>query len=154
MENANANTSTLFKSTLFLVLASLASLATLMSSCTQVRYGTTTIDSAFDNPITIKEKWGEVYCGRGTVCAEVEVRRVDIEPRDGGRVEVTVHNRTGNAAAVQISLEILNDDGSRVDSTTFQNLPVAPKSEAVYSMDGIFRVGKKVRVILRQIGGT
>jgi hypothetical protein len=132
----------------------LTGLVLIMSSCTQLRYGTTSIETAFDNPITIKESWGEVYCGRGTVCAEVEVRRVDIEHRDGGRIEVTVHNRTGNAAAVQIALEILNEDGARVDSTTFQNLPVAPKSEAIYAMDNIFRVGKKVRVVLRQIGGT
>lgn len=137
-----------------LALVVLGGIALLMSSCTQVRYGTTSIDTAFDNPITIKDTWGEVYCGRGTVCAEIEVRRVDIEPRDGGQVQVTVHNRTANAAAVQIALEILNDDGSRVDSTSFQNLPVAPRAEAVYTMNGIFRVGKKVRVILRQIGGT
>jgi hypothetical protein len=117
--------------------------------CAQVRYGQTGIGQAIDNPVTQEFAWGEVYCGQGTVCAEVEVLRVDFEDRDGGRVEVTLHNRTGERVAVQIGLEILAANGTRLDKSTFQDLPLQPRQEAVWEMPGIYKKGARIRVSLR-----
>ena len=61
---------------------SLLAFVVLGMGCAQVRYAQTDLEQAIDNPVTKTFPWGEVYCGRGTVCAEVEVLRVDIEPND------------------------------------------------------------------------
>src|SRR5688572_8690484 len=120
-----------------------------LTACAQMRYGQTSIGQAIDNPVTQEFAWGEVYCGQGTVCAEVEVLRVDIDDRDGGRVEVTLHNRTSEKVAVQIALEIVAENGTRLDKSTFQEVPLAPRQEAVWEMPGIYRKGARVRVSLR-----
>lgn len=123
--------------------------AALLLGCAQIRYGQTSIGQAIDNPVSQTFDWGEVYCGQGTVCAEVEVIRVDFENRDGGRVEVTLHNRTSEKVAVQIALEILAENGTRLDKSTFQDVPLAPRQEAVWEMPGIYRKGAQIRVSLR-----
>ena len=134
------------------VSASIFVLATVFlgSSCAQTRYATTSIEQAIDNPVTQTYDWGEVYCGRGTVCAEVEVLRVDIEHRDGGRIQLVLHNRTGDQVSVQIGLEILDANGARLDQTSFQDVGLQPRQERSWEMPGIFRQGAKVRVVLRQ----
>lgn len=127
-----------------------AGTATLGTGCAQLRYAGTEIGQAVDNPVTQQYSWGEVYCGRGTVCAEVEVRRVDIEQRDGGEVAVFFHNRTGDSLAVQVSLEVLDQNGAKVDGTNFEDMGLAPRQEREFRMPGIARPGHKVRVLIRQ----
>ena len=122
------------------------------TGCAQVRYAETSVGQAVDNPVTQSFEWGEVHCPQGTVCAEVEVRSVNIEPRDGGRIEVTLHNRTGESVAAQIAIEILDDQGARLDKTNFQDVPLAPRQEQVWDMPGIYREGARVRVLLRARG--
>lgn len=114
-----------------------------------MKYGSTSIGQAFHGEKRIPFEWGEVYCGQGQICAEVEVLRVDFEDRDGGRVEVTLHNRTGSQVAAQVSLEILSENGARLDSSRFQDVPLQPRQETVFEMPGIYKRGAKVRVIIR-----
>lgn len=120
-----------------------------LAGCAQLRYGSTSIGQAIDNPVTIAGDFGEVYCGQGTVCAEVEVLRVDFVNEDRSRVEVTLHNRTNQKVGVQIALEILAANGSRLDKTTFQDVALSPRQETVWEMPGIYRKGAKIRVSLR-----
>jgi hypothetical protein len=124
-------------------------LAGVFLACAQVRYAQTEVGQTIDNPVTQTYPWGEVYCGQGTVCAEIEVRRVDVEDEDGGRVQVTLHNRTGEQVAAQIQLQILDGTGAELDSTNFENVPLQPRQEMTYEMPGVYRKGAKVRVVLR-----
>lgn len=134
---------------LVLVLLSVFSVFEL-AGCAQARYAQTGIGQTIDNAVTVPFAWGEVYCGRGKVCAEVEVVRVDFEDRNNGRVEVTLRNRTGLTVALQIGLEILDENGTRLDRTTFQDVPLPGRQEKVWEMPGIYKKGAKIRVILRQ----
>ena len=92
------------------------------------------------------------------VMAQVPVSRlpehklvsVDAEERDGGRIDVNLHNRTGEARAIQISLEVINNNGVKVDSTNFQDFALEARQERTFSMPGIHRAGHKIRVVLRQ----
>lgn len=118
--------------------------------CAQVRYAETAAGAAVDNPVTVTAPWGEVQCGRGVVCAEIEVLRLDAEDRNGGRIDVLLHNRTGEARAIQVALEILDARGVKVDSTNFQDFAVEARQERTFSMPGIHRKGHLVRVLLRQ----
>ena len=131
------------------LLISLFVAATLLG-CAQARYARTSIEQAVDNPVTQSFEWGEVHCPRGTVCAEIEVLRVDIEQRDGGRIEVTLHNRTGDAVAAQIAIEILDASGARLDMTNYEDVPLEPRQETVWDMPGVYQSGAKVRLLLRQ----
>ena len=126
-------------------------LSVLVSSCAGVRQAQTGLRGAINNSVEQKYKWGEVYCGEGTVCSEIEVLRVDFENRNGGRVEVTLHNRTGLGLQAQIGLEIMNDDGARLDSSTFQDIGIPASQEKVWSMPGVYQKGAKIRVILRKM---
>jgi hypothetical protein len=121
-----------------------------LGGCAQARYAETAVGAAVDNPVTIEASWGEVSCGRGVICAEIEVLRVDAEERDGGRIDVLLHNRTGEARAVQVALEILTADGVKVDATNFQDIAVEARQERTFSMPGIHRKGHRIRVLLRQ----
>jgi len=104
---------------------------------------------ALNGSVTIPTKFGEVYCGQGAVCTEVEVVRVDFEDRDGGRIEVTLHNRTGSQIAVQVGLEVLAANGSRLDSSRFEDVPLQPRQESVFEMPNIYKRGGTIRVSLR-----
>lgn len=135
---------------LLLGLVSAASAIALSGGCAQVRYAETAVGGAIDNPVTVPASWGEVYCGRGVVCAEVEVVRVDAEHRDGGTVDVILHNRTGEARAIQVSLEVIDDKGVKVDSTNFEDVALEARQERSFTMKGINRLGHQLRVVLRQ----
>lgn len=123
----------------------------LLLSCAGMRQAQTGIRQTLNNSVEQKFEWGEVYCGQGTVCGEIEVLRVDFENRNGGRVEVTLHNRTGVDLQVQIGLEIVNDQGARLDSSTFQDVGVPASQQKVWSMPGVYQKGAKIRVILRKM---
>lgn len=118
--------------------------------CAQVRYAQTSVGQAVDNPVVITADWGEVSCGRGTVCAEVEVLRVDTEQRDMGRIDVLLHNRTTGPVAVQVTLEVLGPDGIVVDRTNAEDVALEALQERSFTMPGIYRPNHKVRVLLRQ----
>ncbi len=92
---------------------------------------------------------GEVYCGSGVVCAEVEVLSLSAENRDGGTVDVVLHNRTGEARAIQVAL-VIDSKGVKVDETNFQDLAFEARQERTFSMPGINRTGHQLRVVLRQ----
>ena len=126
-------------------------LIVLATGCAQLRYAETGIGQAIDNPVTQTYDWGEVHCGRGTICAEVEVIRVDTESVENGRIEVTLHNRTDHQSGLQISVEIRNNDGTRLDNTPYQNVAVEPRGETVFEFPGIYQPGAKVRVLLRAL---
>ncbi|MBL92216.1 MAG: hypothetical protein CMH56_10470 [Myxococcales bacterium] len=121
------------------------------AGCAQVRYAETGLGQAIDNPVTQTYDWGEVHCGRGTICAEVEVLRVDMENTENGKVEVTLHNRTDHQSGLQIAVEIRADNGTRLDSTPYQNVAVEPRGETVFDFPGIYQPGAKVRVLLRAL---
>lgn len=123
----------------------------LLSACAGMRQTQTGIRQGVNNSVDQQFAWGSVYCGQGTVCGEIEVLRVDFENRDGGQVQVTLHNRTGLDLQVQASLEILNAEGARLDQTNFQNIGIPASQQTVWSMPGVFQKGAKVRVILRKI---
>ncbi len=128
----------------------LLSLGLLMSSgCAQMRRGETGLQKAIDNATTISADWGEVYCGEGTVCSEVDVRRVDIEQRDGGVIQVLLYNRTGYQSGFQIALEVLDANGALLDRTNYEDFGLQPRVEGRYEMPGIARANSKVRVLLR-----
>jgi hypothetical protein len=121
----------------------------LFVGCAQIRYGQTSLGQALNGSITIPAEWGEIYCGQGAVCAEVEVVRVDFENRDGGRIEVTLHNRTASQVAVQVGIEILAPNGSKLDTSRFSDVPLAPRQESGFEMPGIYKKGGKIRISLR-----
>lgn len=125
--------------------------AIMSSGCSQMKYAQTGIDQTIHNAVTKQFEWGEVYCGQGVVCAEVEVRRVDVENRDGGRVDVVLHNRTGTQVAAQIGLEVLSPEGAVLDRTTFFNIALQPRAEQFWSMPGIMQKNQKIRVSLRAL---
>jgi hypothetical protein len=131
-------------------LLSAAAAVALSGGCAQVRYAETAVGGAIDNPVTVPAAWGEVYCGRGVVCAEVEVVRVDAENRDGGTVDVILHNRTGGPRALQVSLEVIDRNGVKVDATNFQDVALEARQERSFTMKGINRTGHTLRVLLRQ----
>ena len=85
--------------------------------CAQVRYAETAVGQAIDNPETQTYDWGEVHCGRDTICAEVEVLRVDTENAAGGKVDVTLDSRTDAQSGLQIALEIRDANGAKLDGT-------------------------------------
>src|SRR3989338_9105421 len=99
---------------LFILCAALG----LLQACAGVRQAQTGIRQGINNSVDQQFSWGEVYCGQGTVCSEIEVLRVDFENRNGGQVQVTLHNRTGLDLQAQIGLEIVNDDGAGLDRST------------------------------------
>jgi len=131
------------------ILIALGLMSLLGSSCTQSKYAQTSVSQAISSPVTTTFPWGEVYCGHGEVCAEVEVVRVDVQNKDGGRVEVILHNRTFSTVAVQISLEIIDENGAATDRTNFYNVPLQPRQEKPWHMPNLMKKDHKVRVSLR-----
>lgn len=131
-------------------LLSAACAVAFFSGCAQVRYAETAVGGAIDNPVTVPASWGEVYCGRGVVCAEVEVVSVNAENRDGGTVDVVLHNRTGEARAIQVSLEVIDSKGVKVDATNFEDVAIEARQERTFTMKGVNRIGHQLRVVLRQ----
>ncbi len=123
----------------------------LLQACAGMRQAQTGVRQAIDNSVDQQFKWGDVYCGEGTVCSEIEVLRVDFENRNGGQVQVTLHNRTGVDLQAQISLEIFNDEGARLDQSTFQNVGIPASQEKIWTMPGIYQKGAKIRVVLRKL---
>lgn len=126
----------------------LAFLAVVLSSCTPLKRAQTGMARAIAGSDTIKIGVHEVYCSEGKVCAEVDVLAIDAEDRDGGKVKVTLKNRTGNTALVQIRLQIKNPNGELYTETRPENVAIPATQEKTYDMPGVHRKGAIVRVLL------
>ena len=74
----------------------------------------------------------ELRCGIGEACAEVKV--VHVQRGVDGGVEVTLMNRTGEALAVQVSLEGRDEQQRRTDRTSFHDVVLAPRGEEVLEL--------------------
>lgn len=121
----------------------------LMASCTPMKRAQTGMARAIAGSEVIKVGGHEVYCSEGKVCAEVDVLAISAEDRDRGTVKVTLKNRTGNTALVQIRLQIRNaNTGEVLTETRPENVALAPTQEKIYDMPAVNRQGAVVRVLL------
>jgi hypothetical protein len=121
----------------------------LLFSCTPLKRAQTGMARAIAGSETIKVGGHEVYCSEGKVCAEIDVIAIGVEDRDGGKVKVTLKNRTGNTALVQIRLQIFNpNSGEVLSETRSENVAIPPTQEKIYEMPGVYKKGSLVRVLL------
>jgi hypothetical protein len=119
-----------------------------LSSCTPMKRAQTGIARSIAGSTEIKIDGNEVYCSQGEVCSEVDVVAIAMEDRNGGKVRVTLKNRTGNTALIQIRLEVKSPQGEVLVETRPENFVLPPTQEKTYEMPGIARQGAKLRVIL------
>lgn len=136
---------------MWLVFVSCLLLGFLFAACTPLRQAQTGISGAIAGQKLLKYDWGEVYCSQGVVCGEVEVVRVDIERRNGGRVVVTLKNRTQQNIVVSVHLQIYDQNGVVLLETNPDQFPLPHTQAKRYEMPGIFREGALVRVMLNTI---
>lgn len=118
------------------------------SSCTPLKRAQTGIARGIGGSDTIKVDGHEVYCSQGRVCSEVDVVGIAVEDRDGGKVRVTLKNRTGNTALVAIRLEIKSANGEVLTETRPEQVALPATQEKTYEMPGVFKKGALVRVLL------
>jgi|GEM_PF-1728523 len=121
----------------------------IISSCTPMKRAQTGVARAIAGSEAINVGGHEVYCSQGEVCAEVDVLAISVEDRDGGKVKVTLKNRTGETALIQIRLQIKNPaTGEVISETRPENVAIPPTQEKIYEMPGIYKKGAVVRVLL------
>lgn len=119
------------------------------TSCTPMKRAQTGIARTVGGTETISVGGHEVFCSQGRVCAEVDVRAIFAEDRDGGRVRVILKNRTGNTALVKIHLQIKDPKtGDILTETRPENVAIPPTEEKTYEMAGVNQKGARVRVLL------
>ncbi len=127
----------------------IAAATLVIGSCTPIKRAQTGLARSIAGSEVIKVGDHEVYCSEGKVCAEVDVLAISAEDRDGGRVRVTLKNRTGNTALVQIRLQIRNaGNGDILTETRPENVALPGTQEKIYEMPGVNRHGGVVRVLL------
>ena len=90
----------------------------------------------------------EIYCSQGRVCAEIDVLKIDVEDKDGGKVKITLKNRTGDTSLIQIHLQVIGADGDILTETKPENFTLPPTQEKIYQMPGVARKNSHVRVFL------
>lgn len=123
--------------------------ALVFSACTPMKRAQTGMARAITGSEVIKVGGHEVYCSEGKVCAEIDVLAIAAEDRDRGRVKVTLKNRTGNTALIQIRLQIKNaTTGEVITETRPENVAIPGTQEKTYEMPGLNRQGAVVRVIM------
>jgi hypothetical protein len=81
----------------------------------------------------------EVRCGLGDLCAAVQVVHVQRQrsPADvdaDGAVQVTLQNRTLDHVAVQLALEVFDDERRAADRTGFHDVILAPRNEGTVTL--------------------
>lgn len=119
------------------------------SSCTPIKRAQTGLARSIAGTETAIVDGHEVYCSEGKVCAEVNVLAISVENKDGGRVQVTLKNQTGNAARLQIRLQIKDRMTGEVFFESFaEDVPLPPTQEKTYEMRGIYRKDALVRVLM------
>jgi len=126
----------------------LISFLLILGSCTPMKRAQTGIARGIAGSTETKVGGNEVYCSQGEVCSEVDVVAISMEERDGGKVRVTLKNRTGDTALIQIRLEIKSAQGEVLTETRPENFVLPPTQEKTYEMPGVARRGAFVRVIL------
>lgn len=131
------------KNILALVLLALA-----FSGCTPMKRAQTSIARGVGGNEVIKVGQHEVYCSQGRVCSEVDVLAIAMEKRDGGKVMVTLKNRTGDTVLVQIRLQIRNQEGQILFDGVPDNFAIPATQEKNYEMPGVAKLGGSVRVLL------
>jgi hypothetical protein len=119
-----------------------------LSACTPLKRAQTGMARGMAGTSKVNVGGHEVYCSQGKVCAEVDVIAIAMEDRDGGKVRVTLKNRTANTALVQIRLEILSASGEVLSETRPENVAIPSTQEKSYEMPGIARKGGVLRVLL------
>jgi hypothetical protein len=115
------------------------------TSQSALRVVTTTVD---DSSIAA-DSWGEVVCGRGALCADVQVVRVDVLSDPPGSVSVTLHNRSSAPIAAQVELEVIDDQGIVIDATNWQDVPLEARQAHRFVVPAIAQPGHRIRVSLR-----
>lgn len=121
----------------------------LVSSCTPMKRMQTGIARGVAGSDVIKVNGHEVYCSQGEVCSEVDVLAIAVEDRDGGKVRVTLKNRTGNTALIQIRLQIkAAASGEVLTETRAENVAIPATQEKIYEMPGVYTKGAVVRVLM------
>lgn len=132
-----------------IALVVLSVMAMMVTSCTGMKRAQTGMARAIAGSEVIKVGGHEVYCSEGKVCSEVDVLAISAEDRDRGRVRVTLKNRTGNTALVQIRLQIRNaSTGEVLTETKPENVAIPGTQEKTYEMPGVNHAGAVVRVIM------
>lgn len=116
--------------------------------CTPLKRAETSIARGIAGSATINVDGHEVYCSEGRVCSEIDVLNISVEDRDGGRVRVTLKNRTGNTALLQLRLQIRHHSGEVLLETRPENVPIPSTQEKIYEMPGVYRKGAVVRVLM------
>lgn len=136
------------KKLIVLAMASIAAFL-LVSGCTPLKRAQTGLARGIAGSDVIKVGQHEVYCSEGKVCSEIDVLAIAAEDRDYGKVRVTLKNRTGNTALVQIRIEIKNPTtGEVLYETRPEQVAIPGTQEKNYEMPGISRKGASVRVLL------
>lgn len=120
----------------------------ILGACTPLKRAQTGLARGITGNEVIRVDGHEVYCSEGKVCSEIDVLGIAVEDRDGGKVRVTLKNRTGNTALVQVRLEIRSTQGEVLSETRPENVAIPATQEKAYEMRGIFKQGARLRVIM------
>lgn len=120
----------------------------IFDGCTGLKRSQTAVSRGIVGRVDKEVSGHRVYCGQGQVCSEVDV--IGISAQDNGMVKVTLENRTGNTALVQVSLEILDAAGNILTSTRPENVSIPKYQKTVYSMPGVYQKGSVVRVMVNE----
>lgn len=120
----------------------------IFGGCTGLKRSQTAVSRGIMGHVDKEVSGHRVVCSQGPVCSEVDVLRISAEDRDNGKVSVTLENRTGNTALVQVVLEIVDASGEMLTSTRPENVSIPGHKSTVYSMPGVYKKGAMVRVKL------
>lgn len=126
----------------------LLTFAIVLASCTPLKRAQTGMARAIAGSDVIKVDGHEVYCSEGKVCSEVDVLAITILT-ETNTVRVTLKNRTGNSARVQIRLQIKDGKtGAVLTETRPEDVPLPPTQEVDYEVRYVYKENAVVRVIM------
>lgn len=118
--------------------------------CAPLRSASVALDEARDGPVVVPAPFGEVSCGHGQVCAEIEVARVQVRRGLAGEfVEVTLRNRTGEPVVVQLALETFDAEGASADRTGFVQVALPARQSHVVVVEDVRAARERLVVHLR-----
>jgi hypothetical protein len=112
--------------------------------CTSTQTALRVVTTSVDDAAVAADDWGEVVCGRGAVCADVQVVRVDVLAQPAGSVSVTLHNRSSDPIAAQVELEVIV-----IDATNWQDVALEARQAHRFVVPAIAQPGHRIRVSLR-----
>jgi hypothetical protein len=117
--------------------------------CTSTQTALRVVTTSVDDAAVAADDWGEVVCGRGAVCADVQVVRVDVLAQPAGSVSVTLHNRSSDPIAAQVELEVIDRQGIVIDATNWQDVALEARQAHRFVVPAIAQPGHRIRVSLR-----